>query len=295
MSSTAQDLISIGEVTIPFYEDKLTVQLGEDGEIYVALRPIVQALGLSWGSQLNRIKRDAVLSKKMKTLSVFVTNTQGEAEGQNREVVCLPKQYISGFLFGISAGRIKDSRLQAKVIQFQEEAHLFLDAAFTGDTESAMEAMRQRYLRQGYDEAWIKQRQITIETRNQLTDEWKGRGVQGRQYGILTAVIHKGAFGLKPSEHRQLKGVEKGEVRDHMTGLELAFVNVAEQATIANIQTDNAQGYEENHDAAEKGGRAAGVARLAFEEEHGRKVISNQSYLEQRKKLQAGEEIEEPE
>ncbi len=285
---SGDELISIGEVTIPFYEDNLIIQLGEDGEIYVALRPIVEALDLSWGSQLNRIKRDAVLRKKMRILSVFVTNTQGTNEGQYREVVCLPKQYVSGFLFGISAGRIKDPRIQAKVIQFQEEAHLILDAAFTGDAESAMAAVRQRYLRQGYDEAWIKQRQITIATRNQLTDEWKSRGVQGGQYGILTAVIHQGAFGLNPSNHRKLKGVEKGEVRDHMTGLELAFVNVAEQATIANIHNDDAQGYDKNLDAAEKGGSAAGVARRAFEEEHGRQVISDQSYIEQRKKLQAG-------
>ena len=284
----SNDLISIGEVTIPFYEDRLIVQLGEDGEIYVALRPIVESLGLSWGSQFNRIKRDAVLSKKVQTLSVFVTNTQGA--GQNREVICLPKQYLSGFLFGISANRIKDPQLQAKVIQFQEEAHLILDAAFTGDAESAMAAMRQKYLRQGYDEAWIKQRQITITTRNQLTDEWKSRSVRGEQYGILTAVIHRGAFDMNPSEHRGLKGVEKGEVRDHMTGLELAFVNVAEQATIANIHSQDAQGYEENYDAAEKGGRSAGAARLAFEQEHGRKVISDQSYLEQRKKLHSGEE-----
>ncbi|HFE67602.1 MAG TPA: hypothetical protein ENJ93_10100 [Chloroflexi bacterium] len=288
MSDNPTDLVSIGEVTIPFYEDALIVQLGEDGEIYVALRPIVESLGLSWGSQVNRIKRDAVLSKKLRTLSVFVMNTQGA--GQNREVICLPKQYLSGFLFGISASRIKDDAIRAKVLQFQEEAHLILDAAFTGDADSARAAMRLRYLRQGYDEAWIKQRQITIETRNQLTDEWQARGVQGKQYGILTAVIHNGAFGMKPSEHRELKGLDKGEVRDHMTGLELAFVNVAEQATIANIHTQDAQGYDENYDAAEKGGRAAGVARRAFEEEHGRKVISAKSYLEERKKLQPGKD-----
>lgn len=293
MSNNPKDLVSIGEVTIPFYEDNLIIQLGEDGEIYVALRPIVEALGLNWSGQLQRIKRDAVLGKHLKALSVVVTHTEGRAS-QHGEVACLPKQYISGFLFGISASRIKDPNLRAKVIQFQEEAHLILDAAFTGDPESAMEAIRQRYLRQGYDEAWIKQRQITIETRNHLTHEWKTRGVVGRQYGILTAVIHEGAFGLKPSDHRLLKGVTKGEVRDHMTGLELAFVNVAEQATIANIQTFDAQGYEENYDAADKGGRAAGVARLAFEEEHGRKVISDQSYLEQRKKLQADDNEEKP-
>ncbi|MCC6607951.1 MAG: hypothetical protein IT327_32395 [Anaerolineae bacterium] len=285
---SGSELISIGEVTIPFYEDTLIAQLGEDGEIYVALRPIVESLGLSWGSQLNRIKRDAVLSKKVQTLSVFVMNTQGDQEGQHREVVCLPKQYISGFLFGINAGRIKDVKLRTKVIQFQEEAHLILDAAFTGDAASAMAAIRQRYLRQGYDEAWIKQRQITIVTRNQLTDEWKSRRVQKKQYGILTAVIHRGAFGMNPSDHRKLKGVEQGEVRDHMTGLELAFINVAEQATIANIQTDDAQGYDENLEAADKGGRSAGAARRAFEEEHGRRVISDQSYLAQRK-LQSGQ------
>jgi len=284
------DLISIGEVSIPFYEDNLIVQLGEDGEIYVALRPIVEALGLNWSGQYRRIKRDPVLSEETKMISVAVTATEIRKKGMGaKSHVCLPKQFLSGFLFGINANRVREE-LRDRVIQWQREAHLFLDAAFTGDAESALEAMRQKYLRQGYDEAWIRQRQITIETRNQLTDEWKMRGVQGRQYGILTAVVHQGAFGMNPSEHRQLKGVEKGEVRDHMTGLELAFVNVAEQATIANAQGDNAHGYAENREAAVKGGRSAGAARHAFEEEHGRKVISDQSYLEQRKKFQAGED-----
>jgi hypothetical protein len=82
----------------------------------VALRPIVESLGLSWGSQVNRIKRDAVLSKKLRTLSVFVTNTQGA--GQNREVICLPKQYISGFLFGISAQSYLEER---KKLQANED------------------------------------------------------------------------------------------------------------------------------------------------------------------------------
>jgi hypothetical protein len=290
-NESGKELVSIGEVTIPFYDDNLIVQLGEDGEIYVALRPTVEALGLDWSGQLQRIKRDPVLSEEIKTISVVITPTQMPRErGEGAKYyVCLPKQYLSGFLFGINANRVREE-LRESVIKWQREAHLFLDAAFTGDTESAMEAMRQKYLRQGYDEAWIKQRQITIETRNQLTGEWKNRGVQGQQYGILTAVIHRGAFGMTPTEHREYKGVEKGEVRDHMTGLELAFVNVAEQATIANVHREDAQGYEENYDAAEKGGRSAGVARRAFEEEHGRKVISARSYLEQRKKLETGEE-----
>lgn len=287
--TTDQELISIGEVTIPFYEDRLIVQLGEDGEIYVALRPIVEALGLDWSGQLQRIKRDPVLSEEITTISVVMTPTQMPRErGEGAKYyICLPKQYLSGFLFGINANRVREE-FRETVIKWQREAHLILDAAFTGDAESAMAAVRQRYLRQGYDEAWIKQRQITIETRNQLTDEWKARGVEGRQYGLLTAVVHRGAFGMTPSEHSAHKGVEKGEVRDHMTGLELAFINVAEQATIANVRVDDAQGYEENIAAADKGGRAAGAAQRAFEQEHGREVISDESYLEQRKRLQSG-------
>ena len=288
-NETGKALVSIGEVTIPFYEDKLVVQLGEDGQIYVALRPIVESLGLDWSAQYRRIKRDPVLSEEIKTISVAVTATEMRQRGEGaKDHICLPKQFISGFLFGINAKRVQ-KEFRENVIKWQREAHLILDAAFTGDAESAMEAMRQRYLRQGYDEAWIRRRQITIETRNQLTDEWKGRGVKGGKYGILTAVIHRGAFDMNPSDHRRLKGVEKGEVRDHMTGLELAFINVAEQATIANIQVEDSQGYEENYDAAAKGGRSAGAARRAFEREHGRKVISDQSYLEKRKQLQAGE------
>jgi hypothetical protein len=288
-TESGHELISIGEITIPFYEDHLVVQLGEDGEIYVALRPIVEALGLDWSAQYRRIKRDPVLSEEIKTISVAVTATEIRKRGEGaKDFICLPKQFVSGFLFGVNANRVQEG-LREKVIKWQREAHLFLDAAFTGDAESAMEAIRQKYLRQGYDEAWIKQRQITIETRNQLTDEWKGRGVRHKEYGILTAVIHRGAFGMNPSDHKRYKGVRKGEVRDHMTGLELAFVNVAEQATIANVQSDDAQGYDENYDAAEKGGRSAGVARRAFEKEHGRKVISDQSYLEQRKKLHSGQ------
>lgn len=72
----SNELISIGEVTIPFYEDNLIVQLGEDGNIYVALRPIVEVLGLNWSGQLQRIKRDAVLGKHLKTLSERVAKVR---------------------------------------------------------------------------------------------------------------------------------------------------------------------------------------------------------------------------
>ena len=141
----------------------MLVQLGEDGELYVALKPIIEALGLDWASQLQRVKRNAVLRKHLAALSMVVTTIEGR-NPQTGKVICLPKKYISGFLFGINANRIRDKVIREKIILFQEEAHLILDAAFTGDEDSAMEAMRQRYLCHGYDEAWLKQRQVTIKT-----------------------------------------------------------------------------------------------------------------------------------
>ena len=155
-----------------------------------------------------------------------------------------------------------------------------------------LEAEREKYRLAGYDEAWINARIGSITVRNQLTDEWQNRGVQqGQEYGILTNEIHKGAFdNVSIKEHRELKGVKKGNLRDHMTPLELAFTILGEASTIEEVNAADAQGFEENKKAAQKGGQNAGIARRSFEQASGRPVISDQSYLESRKSLGGGEE-----
>ncbi|MCA9933472.1 MAG: hypothetical protein KC415_06085, partial [Anaerolineales bacterium] len=155
-----------------------------------------------------------------------------------------------------------------------------------------LEAEREKYRLAGYDEAWINARIGSITVRNQLTDEWQSRGVQqGQEYGILTNEIHKGAFdNMSVKEHRELKGVKRGNLRDHMTPLELAFTILGEASTIEEVNEADAQGFEENKKAAQKGGQNAGVARRSFEQASGRPVISDQSYFESRKKLGGGEE-----
>ena len=154
-----------------------------------------------------------------------------------------------------------------------------------------LEAERERYRLLGYDEDWINARIGSIATRNQLTDEWQQRGVQGREYGILTNEIHKGTFdNMSVKAHKEYKGVQKGNLRDHMTPLELAFTILGEASTIEEAKAADAQGFDENKKAAVKGGKNAGVARKSFEEASGRPVISNKSYLEMRKKLEAGED-----
>lgn len=148
------------------------------------------------------------------------------------------------------------------------------------DPELGFERLREIYQAKGYSDDWIKQRLQTIDTRKKLTDEWKKRGVkEGQEYSILTAVVSKGTFGITPSEHKQLKGLEKENLRDHMTDLELIFTALSEAATKIYTEDEDAQGFEENHDAASKGGKAAGNARRIFEQDTKRQVISNTNFL----------------
>ncbi len=146
--------------------------------------------------------------------------------------------------------------------------------------ELSFERMTEIYRAKGHDDNWIKDRIQSITTRNELTDEWKNRGVkEGQEYGILTAVIAKGTFGLTPSEHGKYKGLQKENLRDHMTRLELILTSLSEEATrIITVETD-AQGFNENHEAAIKGGKAGGRARRNLEKDIKKAVVSSENFF----------------
>jgi DNA-damage-inducible protein D len=136
------------------------------------------------------------------------------------------------------------------------------------------------YRAKGYSEEWISRRVQTIETRKALTDEWQQRGVkESQEYAILTATIAQKTFGLTPSEHKDIKGLERQNLRDHMTPLELIFTALGEEMTRAVTVRDDAQGFNESHDAAQKGGELAGKALENLEMNYGEKVVSSTNYL----------------
>lgn len=150
--------------------------------------------------------------------------------------------------------------------------------------ELSIDRIKEIYKAKGYPEEWVTRRLQTIDIRKQLTDEWKSRGVkEGQEYAILTAEIAKATFGLTPTEHKELKGLEKPSenLRDHMTPLELIFTALGEEMTRSVTVDMDAQGFHENAYAAEKGGRAAGKARLAAEKEIGVTIVSPLSFLKQ--------------
>lgn len=151
------------------------------------------------------------------------------------------------------------------------------------DPELGFDRLREIYKAKGYPDEWIERRMQSIETRKQLTDEWKKRNVkEGQEYAILTAQIAKSTFGLTPTQHKEVKGLTQHDqnLRDHMTPLELIFTALGEEATRQVTMRDDAQGFNENYDAAKEGGEAAGEARNQFEKRIGQKVVSDKNFLD---------------
>jgi hypothetical protein len=148
------------------------------------------------------------------------------------------------------------------------------------DPELAAKRSRAIYKAKGYPDDWIEKRMRGIAIRGQLTNEWEKRGVQEeKEYSILTAEIAEATFGLKPSGHKKLKGLQKQNLRDHMTDLELIFTMLGEASTTEIAVQKDAQGFQQNKKAAQEGGKIAGNARRELEKKSGRKVVSQENFL----------------
>lgn len=148
----------------------------------------------------------------------------------------------------------------------------------TIDPEQAIDRALDTYLKKGYSEEWIHQRLLAIRIRNELTDEWKKRGVQkGKEYAILTDEISRAWSGMTTGQYKRLKGLTKENLRDNMTDLELVLTMLAEASTTDISKTAKPQTFEENKQVAKRGGKVAGIARQALEAETGKPVITEKN------------------
>jgi len=148
------------------------------------------------------------------------------------------------------------------------------------DPELGTKRTKALYKAKGYPDTWIEKRMRGIAIREELTDEWNKRDIkEQKEYAILTSEIHEAAFGVKPGDHKDIKGLERENLRDHMTDLELIFSMLGEASTTDIARTRDSQGLEENKVAAKKGGKIAGDAREALEKETGKNIVNGNNYL----------------
>ncbi len=147
--------------------------------------------------------------------------------------------------------------------------------------ELAAARMRELYKAKGYSDEWIEKRVRGIAIRDELTNEWKKRGVkERREYSILTAEISRATFGMTPTEYKAFKSLAQpaDNLRDHMNDLELIFTMLGEASTTEIARNKDAQGYVENRNAAVKGGSVAGRARRDLEKKSGKRIASKENY-----------------
>lgn len=149
--------------------------------------------------------------------------------------------------------------------------------------ELAQERMKALYEQKGYPKDWIDKRLRGIAIRQNLTDEWKERGIENQKdYAILTAEISKATFGMTPSEYKKHKNIptkSKANLRDNMTDLELIFTMLGEKVTTEISEQEKPDTFTDNKKVARRGGTVAGNARKETEKELGRSIVSEENYL----------------
>jgi prophage antirepressor-like protein len=161
--------------------------------------------------------------------------------------------------------------------------------------ELAMGRMQDLYEKKGYPKEWIDKRLRGIAVRQDLTDEWKERGAASRsEFAILTNEIMQGTFDLKVDEYKQVKSLQRENLRDHMTDIELILTMLAEATTTKLHRDRDSQGMKPLKKDAKDGGAVAGRTRKDIEKQTGKPGISTEKFKQLKgnspKKLKSGEE-----
>lgn len=154
----------------------------------------------------------------------------------------------------------------------------------TADPEIMLGRMRQIYKQKGYPQDWIDRRMSGMAIRQQLVDEWKNRGAPDRfSQALLTNKLLLSTFDMTEGDYKELKGIEKGNLRDHMTELETVLTMLAESTTTELTRIRDSKGLEKLKDDAEDGGIVASDAREEIERLTGKSVSTSDSALQSSK------------
>ncbi len=148
--------------------------------------------------------------------------------------------------------------------------------------ELAQDRVKEYYQLKGYPKDWIDKRLRGIAIRQDLTDEWKSRGVEEQKdFAILTNEISKATFGKTVGEYKIFKGLKKPNqnLRDHMTDWELILSMIGEKATTDITISKDTQGFQKCKTSAKEGGTVAKHTREELEQKTGKSLISKGNYL----------------
>ena len=255
---------------LTIFENRLIRSVEHEGEMYFS---IVDIIGVLTDSPIPRNYWNLLKKREPQLHTICMQLKLLSADGKNYKTDCANTEGVFRIIMSVPSPKAEPLKLWLADMGKQAIVE-------TENPELGFERMVELYKAKGHTDEWIKNRLQSIETRKLLTDEWQQRGVkESQEYAILTAIIAKGTFGVTPNEHKEIKGLKRQNLRDHMTPIELIFTALSEEATRQVTIREDAQGFNENHDAAEKGGDIAGEARQNYEKRIGAKVVSGDNFL----------------
>mgnify|MGYP001583033894 FL=1 len=225
-----------------------------------------------WSDLKRKLKNEGV-----NELYEIIVQLKIEAEdGKMRETDCADAQGLFRIIQSIPSPKAEPFKRWLAKVGYERLEEI-------ENPELATKRMREIYKQKGYSDEWIEKRMRGIAVRDELTEEWKKRGVkEQKEYAILTAEISKATFGMTPAEYKTFKELDKPNenLRDHMTDLELIFTMLGEASTSEIARKKDTQGLIDNKKAALEGGTVAGNARRELEEKSGTKISTKENYKE---------------
>lgn len=247
----------------------------EEQQWYFSVVDIVEALTDSPNPrQYWRKMKDRDL-KEYETYPIWVQLKLSAPDGKMRNTDCANVKGLLRIIQSIPSPKAEPFKLWLSQLGYERLQEI-------ENPELAQERMKELYEKKGYPKEWIDKRLRGIAIRQNLTDEWKKRGITKEQdFAILTAEISKATFGMTPSEYKEFKGLTKKSqnLRDHMNDLELIFTMLGERVTTEISEKEEPDSFTENKKVAQRGGKVAGVAREATEKEIGHPVSTPENFL----------------
>lgn len=270
--------------TLVLFEENQIRRVWDDGKLYFS---VIDVIGILTESTSPTHYWSVLKKREPQLVTVCYKLKMPSLDGKSRLTDAATDEGLLRIIMSVPSPKAEPFKLWLAQVGKQS-----LDEA--ENPELLTERQAELYRAKGYPEEWIKRRVQTIETRKELTDEWRQRGVkENQEYAILTATIAKETFGLTPTEHKDLKGLDRQNLRDHMTPLELIFTALGEEMTRDITVRNDAQGFSESHEAAIKGGSIAGNARRNVEKERGLPIVSSDNFLGLKGKENEPKEISE--
>ena len=262
---------------IVVFQDKQIRRAWMNEQWYFSIADVVEFLtdSVDVKQYIKRMRqRDPLLNRNWGTLCTPVAMIA--ADGRRRSVQAADVKGLFRIIQSIPSPKAEPFKQWLAQVGYERVQEI-------ENPELAQERMKAVYEAKGYPKDWIDKRLRGIAIRQNLTDEWKERGIrEERDFAILTAEIARATFGVTPSEHRAIKGLtKKGQnLRDHMTDLELIFTMLGERVTTEISQQEKPDTFAESKRVARRGGNVAGVARKETERELGHSVVSGQNFLD---------------